>query len=159
MDGSLPTGGVEPMRLDDPDLRTLIATADLPAALYIGLQAYVAPGAAVDAALVRLRNALTERIGPPVTLGYGPRFLHSTGQLHKGGPAGGMFIQIVDDPVTTVPVPETDYTFNGLVAAQAAGDRSALVERGRTVIPVDLGGATVEGIEELGRLIIDVAGD
>jgi transaldolase/glucose-6-phosphate isomerase len=158
MDGSLPAGGVEPMRIDDPALRTLIARADLPAALYIGLQAYIAPGAAVDAALVRLRNALTERIGPPVTLGYGPRFLHSTGQLHKGGPAGGMFIQIVDDPVTTVPVPGTDYTFNRLVAAQAAGDRSALVERGRTVIPVDLGGDTVEGIEELGRLIIDVAG-
>ena len=93
--------------------------------------------------LEALRDALMNDVGIPSTIGYGPRFLHSTGQLHKGGPPGGLFIQLVDRPTVVLAVPETDYTFNELIAAQAAGDRMALDEQARTVVAIDLGGESV----------------
>jgi transaldolase/glucose-6-phosphate isomerase len=158
MEGALPSGGAEPLAIGDPSVRSLLEAAHMDGALYVAVQAYVAPDSEVDTALAGLRDDVTAHIGPPVALGYGPRYLHSTGQIHKGGPDGGVFIQIVDHPVGTVPVPGTDYTFSQLVAAQAAGDRAALAERGRTVIPLDVGDAVVEGIETLHRLVIDVAG-
>ena len=73
------------------------------------------------------------------TAGYGPRFLHSTGQLHKGGANNGLFLQIVDDATANdVAVPETDYTFGQLITAQSAGDAGALLQRGRRVLRVNL---------------------
>ena len=80
------------------------------------------------------------------TSGYGPRFLHSTGQLHKGGPDGGRFLQIVDEPEHDLPVPETDFTFGTLIRAQADGDRKALEQRGRRVMRVNLGGDVSGGL-------------
>ncbi len=78
----------------------------------------------------RIQAQLRDRTRLAVTLGYGPRFLHSTGQLHKGGPATGRFLQLVDEPAHDLPVPETDYTFGTLIRAQADGDRAALEQRG-----------------------------
>jgi hypothetical protein len=66
------------------------------------------------------------------TAGFGPRYLHSTGQLHKGGPPTGLFLQLVDDP-EDVPIPGREYGFRRLIRAQAAGDFDALRERGRRV--------------------------
>lgn len=120
-----------------------------PPGSYVAIQAYLAPSASVDAALARLRRALGERTGFATTLGYGPRFLHSTGQLHKGGPEGGLFLQIVDEPTVDLPVPETDYTFGQVIAAQAAGDFAALVERGRRVARVNVGTDPVGGVAAL----------
>jgi transaldolase/glucose-6-phosphate isomerase len=74
-----------------------------------------------------------------VTLGYGPRFLHSTGQLHKGGSDRCRFLQIVDEPGEDVAVPETSFTFGTLIRAQAEGDRQALEQRGRKVLRLQLG--------------------
>jgi hypothetical protein len=74
-----------------------------------------------------------------VTLGYGPRFLHSTGQLHKGGADSGIFIQITcDDSAHDLPIPGADYTFGVLKAAQAAGDMEALISRGRRALRLHL---------------------
>ena len=103
---------------------------------YIGVQAYLAPTDATTTALHRLTGALRDATGYATTLGYGPRFLHSTGQLHKGGPPNGLFLQLVDTPADDLPVPETDYTFKELIAAQAVGDYQALEEAGRTVLRV-----------------------
>ena len=83
------------------------------------------------------------------TLGYGPRFLHSTGQLHKGGPNTGLFIQIVDEPGEPVDVPETGYSFRDLIRAQAMGDAGALAERGRRVIRILIGASGVSGLGAL----------
>ena len=105
---------------------------------YLGLQAYLAPDSEVDAAADQIRKLIGEREGCATTFGYGPRFLHSTGQLHKGGPDSGIFIQIVDRPTDDVAVPETDYTFAQIIAAQADGDYAALAEADRRVLRVDV---------------------
>jgi transaldolase/glucose-6-phosphate isomerase len=108
------------------------------AGTYLGIHAYLAPTAAATEALHELQALLRDRTRFATTLGYGPRFLHSTGQLHKGGPEAGRFLQIVDEPGHDLPVPETDYTFGELIRAQADGDRKALEQRGRRVMRINL---------------------
>ncbi|MCS3830635.1 transaldolase/glucose-6-phosphate isomerase [Salinibacter ruber] len=103
---------------------------------YLGVQAYLPPSDETTATLTDLVTALRDTTGCATTLDYGPRFLHSTGQLHKGGPPNGLFLQLVDTPDATGPVPETDYTFEELIAAQATGDHQALREADRTVLRV-----------------------
>ncbi|MGH3091864.1 MAG: glucose-6-phosphate isomerase, partial [Gaiellaceae bacterium] len=82
--------------------------------------------------------ARARETGCVVTVGLGPRYLHSTGQLHKGGPPTGRFIQVVDDPGEELPVPGRDFGFARLIEAQAAGDYAALTERGRPIVRVRL---------------------
>ena len=107
-----------------------------------GQQGYVAVTAYLDrlqhADLADVRNTLAHRVRRPVTFGWGPRFLHSTGQFHKGGPAEGVYLQITADPVEDLPVPGKDYTFGRLIAAQAAGDASVLADHGRPVLRLHL---------------------
>ena len=107
-----------------------------------GQQGYVAVMAYLDrlrhADLADVRNTLAHRVRRPVTFGWGPRFLHSTGQFHKGGPAEGVYLQITADPVEDLPVPGKDYTFGRLIAAQAAGDASVLADHGRPVLRLHL---------------------
>jgi hypothetical protein len=86
-----------------------------------------------DARLASARRALARRTAVPVTVGYGPRFLHSTGQLHKGGPARGHFLQVMA-PARELPIPGKAYGFGRLIEAQADGDRAALLTRGRPVM-------------------------
>jgi transaldolase/glucose-6-phosphate isomerase len=76
--------------------------------------------------------------GCVVTRGLGPRYLHSTGQLHKGGPNTGLFVQVVDDTGDELPIPGRDSGFGRLIRSQAAGDLAALEERGRRVIRIRL---------------------
>jgi transaldolase/glucose-6-phosphate isomerase len=104
---------------------------------YLAIMAYLPPTPEHDRRLDALRRALRDRLKVATTLGYGPRFLHSTGQLHKGGPPVGHFVQIVDRPEPDVPIPGAPYTFGTLIAAQAEGDLLALRRRGRPVIRVD----------------------
>ncbi|MEK6343872.1 MAG: glucose-6-phosphate isomerase, partial [Curtobacterium sp.] len=106
--------------------------AELDATGYLAVQAYVDRTA--NGGLWSLRDALAARSGRPVTLGYGPRFLHSTGQYHKGGPASGVFLQIVADEAADLPIPGRSFTFGRLIQAQAAGDASVLAQHGRPVL-------------------------
>ena len=80
-----------------------------------------------------------DRLKLATTVGFGPRFLHSTGQLHKGGPNTGLFVQVVDEPSEDVEIPGQDYSFATLIKAQAAGDLLALRDRDRRVVRVSLG--------------------
>jgi transaldolase / glucose-6-phosphate isomerase len=116
---------------------------------YLAVQAYLAPGGGDAPALGALQAELSRRTRFATTLGYGPRFLHSTGQLHKGGPASGRFLQLVDEPAADLPVPETGYSFGTLIRAQAQGDREALLQRGRRVLRVELGGDVAGGLANL----------
>ncbi|MFB6273127.1 MAG: bifunctional transaldolase/phosoglucose isomerase, partial [Salinibacter sp.] len=118
---------------------------------YIGVQAYLAPTDATPTQLRDLVAILRDETGLATTLGYGPRFLHSTGQLHKGGPPNGLFLQLVDTPSKEVPVPETDYTFRELIAAQATGDYQALREADRTVLRVRVDEASLDEIADVVR--------
>jgi transaldolase/glucose-6-phosphate isomerase len=120
---------------------------------YVGLQAYLAPTSAITSGLNTLRERLGRRSGVATTLGIGPRFLHSTGQLHKGGPNSGMFLQLVDRPVVDLPVPETSYTFGQLIRAQADGDGAALEQLGRRILRIDLGGDPSGALAALIELI------
>jgi transaldolase/glucose-6-phosphate isomerase len=120
---------------------------------YIALQAYLAPSPETTGRLQDLRHRLRERPRLATTLGYGPRFLHSTGQLHKGGQNTGLFLQLVDEPTSDLPVPETDYTFGALIQAQALGDYQALKQRGRRVLRVQLGGDTARGLLHLSAVL------
>jgi len=105
---------------------------------YLGIQAYLPPSAETTRGLRKLQARLQARTGLAVTLGYGPRFLHSTGQLHKGGPDKGRFVQLLDSPRADLEVPETSYSFGTLIRAQADGDAQALVQRGRKLLRLHL---------------------
>ena len=118
---------------------------------YVAVQAFLAPSAATDAALERLVTALREQTGTVVTCGYGPRFLHSTGQLHKGGPPSGVFLQIVDEPSEDLPVPELGLSFGRIVRAQAEGDRGALEEKHRRLLVVNAGPRAAAGLDAIAR--------
>jgi transaldolase/glucose-6-phosphate isomerase len=120
---------------------------------YVSVQAYISPTAEHDATLQSISEALRNRLGTAVTVGYGPRFLHSTGQLHKGGPNTVLVLQIVDRPGDDVPVPETDYTFGALIAAQALGDFTALKQRRRRALRINLGDDTKGGLERLAEAL------
>jgi transaldolase/glucose-6-phosphate isomerase len=116
---------------------------------YISIQAYLAPADETTRALQALRLALLKRTGLATTLGYGPRFLHSTGQLHKGGPNEPLVLQLFDEPAEDLAVPETDFTFGTLIRAQALGDYRALLQRGRRVLRVGLKSEAASGLERL----------
>ena len=107
---------------------------------YVAIMVYVDESSEVDAAVANLRRALLERRRLPSTFGYGPRFLHSTGQLHKGGKPNGLFLQIVGAEYKQLANPGEAYGFDVLVAAQAAGDLQVLQARGRRVARVELSG-------------------
>jgi glucose-6-phosphate isomerase len=138
-------------------LNTFLATAR--AGDYAALQAYIQPSEAATAALQRLRMRIRDRLKLATTVGYGPRFLHSTGQLHKGDSGNGLFIQLTADPAEDVPIPdragspESSITFGVLIKAQALGDRQALLDNGRRVIRFHLGSDAVTGIERLTRAL------
>ena len=105
-------------------------------------EGYVAIHAYLDRVTVpefaQLREMLATRVGRPVTFGWGPRFLHSTGQYHKGGVPNGVFLQLLSAPEEDLEIPERPFTFGQLISAQAAGDAAVLAEHGRPVLSLTL---------------------
>ncbi|MGA7988146.1 MAG: bifunctional transaldolase/phosoglucose isomerase [Candidatus Dormiibacterota bacterium] len=116
---------------------------------YVALMAYVTPDDPNHEALQRLRVAIRDSRRIATTLGFGPRFLHSTGQLHKGGPNTGVYIQITADDGTDVPIPGKPFTFSILKRAQAAGDLQSLRNHGRRVVRVHIAGDLGAGLANL----------
>jgi glucose-6-phosphate isomerase len=115
----------------------LRAAADLvPEDGYLAVHAYLSRHD--DAELEEVRADLARLVGRPVTFGWGPRFLHSTGQFHKGGPAVGVFLQVTGDADLDVEVPGRPFSLGRLIAAQAAGDARVLAEHGRPVVTLHL---------------------
>jgi hypothetical protein len=114
---------------------------------YLAILAYLPPEPVVEAALHRVRQAWGRKLGIVTTIGFGPRYLHSTGQLHKGGPNTGLFLVITADPPEDLDIPELGTTFGRLERAQAMGDIRALLARGRRVCHVHLTG--VGDVEQL----------
>jgi transaldolase/glucose-6-phosphate isomerase len=124
---------------------------------YIAVQAFLVGGEEEEGLLATLRAALAGATGAATTLGYGPRFLHSTGQLHKGGGDNAVFLQLVDDAGEHVHVPETDFTFRRLIRAQALGDFEALAQRERLALRVRVGGPESLGLRRLIQLVEESA--
>jgi hypothetical protein len=126
--------GEDPPLDTDGDVDELLGSAN--AGDYLFVQAFVDP--ARESEVESVCDRLVEAAGVPFAWGLGPRYLHSTGQLHKGGPNTGIFVQVVDDLGQELPIPGKDFGFRRLIAAQAAGDYEALKERGRRVARIRL---------------------
>ena len=121
---------------------------------YVAIMPYVNGTAEIEAAFDSLRRRILERKRLPTTLGYGPRFLHSTGQLHKGGPATGYYLQITAERRRDLQVPEAPYTFGALADAQALGDLRALKTKGRRAAAIRLEEVTPEAVEAIGDALL-----
>jgi glucose-6-phosphate isomerase len=122
---------------------------------YLSVQAYF--DRIAYAPLERVRDQLAAVAGRPVTFGWGPRFLHSTGQFHKGGPAIGVFLQITAASPTDLAIPERPFTFGQLIAAQAAGDAQVLEDHGRPVLRLHLTDRAA-GVAQLQDIVAALAG-
>ncbi|MBC8029811.1 MAG: bifunctional transaldolase/phosoglucose isomerase [Pyrinomonadaceae bacterium] len=125
---------------------------------YVAVLAYLEETPEIDAAIQAIRHSLREATRCATTTGYGPRFLHSTGQLHKGGPDSGVFIQLTAPDRTDLRVPGESYSFSVLKEAQAQGDFESLLSHGRRAIRVDLGDDVLSGLRKLKELISSVSG-
>jgi glucose-6-phosphate isomerase len=122
---------------------------------YIALQAFIAPSAERDAALRGIQQLLRDGTRRAVAVGYGPRFLHSTGQLHKGGPRTGCFIQLVADQPDDLPIPGRRETFGMLIDAQALGDFTSLESNELPVMRVHLGDDPDTGLAALREVLLE----
>ena len=120
---------------------------------YFAIMAYTARTPQSEAALATIRTAVRDKTKIATTAGYGPRFLHSTGQLHKGGPRTGLFLQIVQDDAKDVPIPGQPYTFSVLKQAQAIGDLQSLTSRRLPVLRVTLGKTPATGWKALASAV------
>ena len=120
---------------------------------YVALLAYIERNGAHAAALRAMRTAIRDRLDVATCVGFGPRFLHSTGQAYKGGPNSGVFLQITCDDVHDVEVPGAGYTFGTVKAAQARGDFAVLAERQRRALRVHLGPDVAAGLARLARAV------
>ena len=114
-------------------------TTDLAPPHYFAIMGYLPYRAETEQAIGALREAIVEKYKVATTWGYGPRFLHSTGQLHKGGPKTGRFLQLVDEPAQDLEIPGEPYTFGTLIRAQADGDLQTLRDHGLTAVRVVVG--------------------
>ena len=150
------TNGVETISSENPEklkeaVRNLIQQAE--EGDYVGIHAYIAPTSETTEVLQKIRLELLNSLHIATTFGYGPRFLHSTGQLHKGGPNTGLFLQLVDEPEDDLEIPETNYSFKTLIKAQAQGDYQALKQLDRRVLRINLGKDTLDNLLQLSKLI------
>lgn len=122
---------------------------------YVAIQAYLNPTKEITESLLSLRIKIQKKYKSATTLGFGPRFLHSTGQLHKGDAGNGCFIQFISDIKEDLPIPEnagdekSSITFGVLIKAQALGDRQALLDNNRRVITIDLGNDVRKSLDVL----------
>ncbi|MGA9495542.1 MAG: transaldolase, partial [Terriglobales bacterium] len=123
---------------------------------YFALLAYLEMNGEHEALLETLRMAVRDRKRVATCLGFGPRFLHSTGQAYKGGPNTGVFLQITCDDAHDLPVPGQKYTFGIVKAAQARGDFQVLADRKRRALRVHLGSDVKAGLTKLSELVRQV---
>jgi glucose-6-phosphate isomerase len=120
---------------------------------YLAIQAYLTPTAEAGRALQEMRVALRDRLRVATTVGWGPRYLHSTGQLHKGGPTSGLFIQITGDDREDLAIPGAGYGFSTLKSAQALGDLQSLRDGARRVIRLHLTGKQSQALQQLLQMV------
>ena len=135
--GKLPPAASTPAAKARAGIKALLGRAKPRA--YFAIMAYTARTVASDAAIAAIRSAVRDRTHIATTAGYGPRFLHSTGQLHKGGPKTGLFLQIVQEDTRDVPIPGQPYSFSILKQSQSLGDLQSLSSRRLPVLRVTLG--------------------
>jgi transaldolase / glucose-6-phosphate isomerase len=136
--------------VDGGSVRDALAHAT-PGRSFVAIQAFVTPTAETEAALQALRTRIRDRLAVATSLGFGPRYLHSTGQLHKGGPRTGIYLQVLADAQTDTPIPGRSYGFRTVIDAQSRGDSEALRATGQPVARITLAAASDAVREALGE--------
>jgi glucose-6-phosphate isomerase/transaldolase/glucose-6-phosphate isomerase len=124
---------------------------------YLSVLGYTTPTRPLEAAVGRLRRALMSKYRVATTFGYGPRYLHSTGQLHKGGPNTGVFLELVDHMAPDLPIPGRPFSFGTLANAQASGDLESLRTHPRQAIRVQLGRNPVAVVNAIAAVVTGTA--
>jgi hypothetical protein len=149
--GRMPAAADTGLAATDPTLRDKLAANVGGAApnAYVAVQAFIAPTPGRDAALARIRTVVRDRTRLATTAGYGPRFLHSTGQLHKGGSPIGVFLQLTADHPDDLEIPGWPYTFGQLIDAQATGDFAAIESHRLPILQIHLGADPDAGLAAL----------
>lgn len=117
----------------------------------MALMAYLMETPGIEEGLRQIRLSIRDKFHLATTVGYGPRFLHSTGQFHKGGPNTGLFLQLTADSLKDLQIPGKSYTFAVFKQAQAQGDLEALRKHGRRVLRIHLGSDAIQGMKMLIR--------
>jgi transaldolase / glucose-6-phosphate isomerase len=125
---------------------------------YVALTEYFGETSKRDERIAQIRETIARELHVATTTGYGPRFLHSTGQLHKGGGDNGVFLQLTGGPPQDVPIPNEPFGFGALVRAQAIGDFESLMKRNRRAISVALGSDVDHGLEQLAQAVASAVG-
>jgi transaldolase / glucose-6-phosphate isomerase len=143
--------GVELSSQPEADVRALLQ--QLQAGDYFAILAYTQDSPDLHQKLQQLRTAVRDRIGVATTLGFGPRYLHSTGQLHKGGPNSGAYLILSDDRGDELPIPGEDHGFKTLIRAQWMGDFKSLRDHGRRVAQLSLGDDRAATVDRLLALV------
>jgi transaldolase / glucose-6-phosphate isomerase len=141
----LEAGDLPEVQSGDP--KELFAQAGPPR--YVAIMAYVQPSDEFDAAIAEMRTRIRDHTKSATTFGYGPRFLHSTGQFHKGGPPVGLFLQFIHDGDEDVEIPEAGYGFRHLKNAQAVGDLQTLRDHGLPAVQIRLEGDPADAVRRL----------
>jgi transaldolase/glucose-6-phosphate isomerase len=139
----------EPPAIDAADADALRALLDSGPPSYLAIQGYTAPDEEFDGEVAELRALIRDRTLMATTFGYGPRYLHSTGQLHKGGPKEGRFLQLLHEAEQDVPVPGESFTFETLKRAQADGDLLVLRDNGLPAERIVLRGDPVAALRQI----------
>jgi transaldolase/glucose-6-phosphate isomerase len=158
--GSLASGGGLTVLTDENNQKALAGATTPEAAItaqlarvkqgdYFAITQYIVETPEIEALIQQIRVGVRDKARVATTTGYGPRFLHSTGQLHKGGPDSGVFLQLISNDAQDVPLPGEKFTFGILKQAQALGDFESLSKRGRRAIRVDLGNDIVGGLKKI----------
>jgi glucose-6-phosphate isomerase/transaldolase/glucose-6-phosphate isomerase len=145
--GRLPKAESTPASRSRTGLKVLREKAKTGA--YFAIMAYTTRTPASEAAIAAIRTTVRDRTHLATTAGYGPRFLHSTGQLHKGGPKTGLFLQVVQEDTRDVPIPGQPFTFSVLKQSQSLGDLQSLTSRRLPVLRVTIGREPAAGWKSL----------
>jgi transaldolase/glucose-6-phosphate isomerase len=149
--GRLPAAESVPAARSRAGLKSLLGRAK--AGAYFAIMAYTTRTSASESAIASMRTSVRDATHHATTAGYGPRFLHSTGQLHKGGPKTGLFLQIVQEDARDVPIPGQPYSFSVLKQAQSLGDLESLTSRRLPVLRVTLGKEAAAGWKALAAAV------
>jgi transaldolase/glucose-6-phosphate isomerase len=153
--GALPEQDLRPAGTPDAANAVAALLAKVKPHDYVALTEYIAETPARDATIAEIRATMARELRVATTTGYGPRFLHSTGQLHKGGGDNGVFIQMVASEGADIPLPGEPFTFGLLSRAQALGDYQSLASRNRRAIRLDLGNDPDGGLRWLAKTVKD----
>jgi glucose-6-phosphate isomerase/transaldolase/glucose-6-phosphate isomerase len=149
--GRLPAATSTPASKSRPGLKTLLDKAK--PGSYFAIMAYATRTPGADTAIAAIRTAVRDHKNIATTAGYGPRFLHSTGQLHKGGPKTGLFLQVVQDDTRDVPIPGQPFSFSVLKQSQSLGDLQSLTSRRLPVLRVTIGREPAAGWKSLAAAV------